>query len=77
MAEIKDKIVTLESLSALHTHNQSSYMAKTDPTGDGTFTMTGDGSFSGSLDATELVIGNATISYDQSEGALKISFITE
>lgn len=74
MAETKDKVITVESLSVLHTHNKNSYMTKTDPIGNGSFTMTGDGSFSGSLDTTELVIGNAAISYNQSEGALKISF---
>lgn len=30
MAEIKDKVVTVESLSALHTHNKETYVAKTD-----------------------------------------------
>lgn len=30
MAEIKDKIVTAESLSALHEYNKNAYMAKTD-----------------------------------------------
>lgn len=30
MAEIKDKVVTVESLSALHEHNKSTYVYKTD-----------------------------------------------
>ena len=30
MAEIKDKVVTVESLSALHEHNKETYIAKTD-----------------------------------------------
>lgn len=29
MAEIKDKVVTVESLSALHEHNKETYMEKT------------------------------------------------
>ena len=32
MAEIKDKIVTVESLSALHEHNKSTYETKTNVT---------------------------------------------
>lgn len=39
MAEVKDKIVTVESLSALHEHNKETYMAKVDPTGTGSFSM--------------------------------------
>jgi hypothetical protein len=31
MTEIKDKIVTVESLSALHEHNKVSYLPKNDP----------------------------------------------
>ena len=30
MADIKDKVVTVESLSALHEHNKDTYVAKTD-----------------------------------------------
>lgn len=30
MAEIKDKVITAESLSALHEYNKTAYMAKTD-----------------------------------------------
>ena len=30
MAAIKDKVVTVESLSALHEHNKNTYVAKTD-----------------------------------------------
>lgn len=77
MAEVKDKIVTVESLAALHTHNQNTYITQSDPTGSGTFTMTGDGDFSGDVSANSLMVGNAIINYDSSEGALKISFVTE
>lgn len=77
MAATKDKLVTVESLAAVHTHNQSTYMAQSNPTGTGTFSMTGDGSFTGSVDANSVVMGNAVLSYDATEGALKISFLTE
>lgn len=39
MAEIKDKVVTVESLSALHTHNKDAYMTKVDPTGRGSLSI--------------------------------------
>lgn len=41
MAEIKDKMVTVESLAASHEHNQNTYMTKVDPIGSGTFTLDG------------------------------------
>ena len=77
MAEVKDKVVTVESLAAVNTHNQETYMTKDDPTGTGTMTMTGDANFSGDITANSLTIGKAALSFDQTEGALKISFITE
>ena len=39
MAEVKDKVVTVESLAALHEHNMDSYMTQTDPTGNGVMTI--------------------------------------
>lgn len=77
MAEVKDKIVTVESLAAVHTHNQDTYMTKSNPTGSGTLTISGDGSFTGDVAVGSLTIGNAVLNYDVTEGALKISFITE
>lgn len=77
MAEIKNKVVTVESLAAVNTHNQDTYMTKDDPTGTGTMTMTGDGSFTGDVTVGSLAIGKAVLNYDATEGALKISFITE
>ena len=74
MAEIKDKIVTVESLAAVNTHNQDTYMTKDDPTGSGTMTMTGNGDFSGIVNAGSLKIGNAVLEYDSSDGVLKIVF---
>ena len=77
MADVKNKIVTVESLAAVHAHNKNTYITQVDPTGSGTLTMTGDGDFSGDVSANSLMVGNAVINYDSSEGALKISFITE
>ncbi len=77
MTEVKNKIVTVESLAAVHTHNQDTYMTKSDPAGSGTLTMSGDGSFTGDVVVGSLTIGNAVLNYDQTEGALKISFIAE
>ena len=74
MAEVKNKVVTVESLNALHTHNKNTYMTKVDPTGSGTFTMTGDGAFTGDVAANSITLGNAILNYDSTEGALKISF---
>ena len=80
MAEVKDKIVTVESLAAvknaIDTDNQETYMTKTDPTGSGTMTMVGDGSFSGDVTTSSLTLGKSVLSYDSTEGALKISFVT-
>ena len=74
MAEVKNKVVTVESLAAVHTHNQNTYMTKSDPTGVGTMTMTGDGNFSGVVNVGSLKIGDATVEYDNTDGVLKIIF---
>ncbi len=74
MAEVKDKIVTVESLAAVNTHNKETYMTKNDPTGSGTMTMTGDGAFTGDVAANSFTIGNTILTYDSTENALKISF---
>lgn len=80
MAEVKNKVVTVESLAAvkdaINTNNQATYMTKTDPTGSGTMTMVGDGSFSGDVTTSSLTLGKSVLSYDSTEGALKISFVT-
>ena len=77
MAAVKDKIVTVESLAAVNTHNQETYMTKSNPSGSGTLTMSGNGNFTGGVTVGSLTIGNAVLNYDATEGALKISFITE
>lgn len=74
MADVKDKVVTVESLAAVHTHNQETYMTQSDPTGVGTMTMTGDGYFTGIVNVGSLQIGGATLEYDSSDGVLKIVF---
>jgi hypothetical protein len=74
MAEVKNKVVTVESLAAVNTHNKDTYMTKSDPTGVGTMSMTGDGNFSGVVDVGSLKIGDATLEYDSSDGVLKIVF---
>ena len=74
MAEVKNKVVTVESLATVNTHNQETYMTKSDPTGVGTMTMTGGGNFSGVVNVGSLQIGNAKLEYDSSDGVLKISF---
>lgn len=58
MAEIKDKLVTVESLSILHEDNKNVYMSKTDPTGSGTMTMDGNADFSGDVNVGSLTIGS-------------------
>ena len=74
MAEVKNKVVTVESLAAVNTHNKETYMTKDDPTGTGTMTMTGGGNFSGIVNVGALKIGNATLEYDSTDGVLKITF---
>lgn len=74
MAEVKNKIVTVESLAAVNTHNQQTYMTKVDPTGSGTLSMSGDGVFTGDVTANSVTLGKAILTYDTTEGALKISF---
>ena len=61
MAETKDKVVTAESLSAVHTYNENTYITKSNPTGSGTFTMSGDGNFSGTVELDSLKIRNNII----------------
>lgn len=49
MAELKDKVVTLESLKALHENNKRKYMPMVNPVGSGKMTIDGDISVSGSI----------------------------
>ena len=77
MAEVKNKVVTVESLATVNTHNKNTYMTKVDPSGSGTLSMSGDGSFTGDVTANSIMLGSTVLSYDSTEKALKISFITE
>ena len=57
MTEVKDKVVTVEALSALHEHNKNAYMSMANPAGSGTLTMDGNGNFSGNLNVSSITIG--------------------
>lgn len=76
MAEIKDKVVTVESLSTLHEHNKSTYMPMADPTGSGTMTMNGDGNFSGNMNVGSLMIGS-NVKLVPNGDSLEIVFLNE
>lgn len=76
MAEIKDKVVTVDSLSVLHEYNTKSYMPMADPTGTGTMTMNGNASFSGSVNIGSLMIGSK-IQLVPTEDGLEILFLEE
>lgn len=58
MAEIKDKVVTVESLSTLHEHNTKTYMSMSNPVGSGSMNMDGNALFSGNVDIGSLTIGS-------------------
>lgn len=76
MAEIKDKVVTVESLATLHEHNKKSYMQMNDPSGTGMMTMEGDASFSGSVNIGSLFIGSK-IKLVPTDDGLEIVFLDE
>lgn len=71
MAELKDKVVTVESLSTLHEHNKNTYMSATNPVGRGEMTINGNASFTGSI-----LIGNNIKLVPTGEG-LSIVFLDE
>ena len=58
MAEVKDKVVTVGALSALHEDSKKTYMPMTDPTGNGTMTMNGNANFSGNINVGSITIGS-------------------
>ena len=58
MADVKDKVVTVESLAALHTNNENTYMTKTNPTGSGAMSINGSGTFSGDLNVSTINMGS-------------------
>lgn len=77
MADLKDKVVTVESLAAVHTHGKNTYMTLNNPSGNGVLSMDGDGVFSGNINISSLTIGDTILNYDVAEGALKISFVSK
>lgn len=59
MAEIKDKVVTVESLAALHEDNKNTYMPMNNPVGSGTMTIDGNATFSGNVNVGSISIGSS------------------
>lgn len=76
MAEIKDKVVTVESLSILHEHNKETYMPMVDPVGSGTMTMNGDGNFSGDLNVSSVTI-NSNVRLIPNADGIEIVFLNQ
>ena len=76
MAEIKDKVVTVESLSALHEHNKSAYMPMVNPTGSGTMTMSGNAEFTDDVTVGSLMIGSK-VKLVPTGDSLEIVFLDE
>lgn len=58
MAEIKDKVVTVESLNALHEHNKDTYAPMINPVFSETMTMNGNANVSGEIKVSSLMIGS-------------------
>lgn len=75
MAEIKDKVVTVESLSILHKHNKETYMPMVDPVGSGTMVIDGDGTFSGNLNVSSITI-NSNVKLVSNDDGLEIVFLS-
>lgn len=70
VSEIKTQLDTkLTSADA-----SSTYMTKSNPTGEGTLTMIGDGVFNGSVEVESLQIGGVTLNYDNSNKFLEFVF---
>lgn len=67
---MKDKIITLESLSALHEHNKDAYMTQVNPAGSGSFSMDGNGLFDGSVEANYFILKSSS---ENSEKRFKIT----
>lgn len=76
MLNIKDKVVTVESLSTLHEHNKNTYMTKVNPTGAGAMIFDGSALFSGNVGVGSLTIGS-NIKLISTEGSLEMVFLSE
>lgn len=76
MAGIKDKVVTVEALSALHEHNKNAYLQNVNPIGSGTMTMDGDANISGDVVVGSLMIGS-NVKLVPTGNSLEIVFLDE
>lgn len=76
MAQIKDKVVTVESLSALHEDSKKTYMTMTNPVGSGSFTMEGDAKFSGNINVGSISIGS-NVKLVPTSDRIEIIFLNE
>lgn len=76
MAEIKDKVVTVESLAVLHEDSKNTYMSKTDPSGNGIMTLDGNADFSGNINVGSISIGS-NIKLVPTEDGIEIVFLGE
>ena len=74
MAEVKDKIVTVESLGILHEHNENTYMTKNNPTGSGVLTMDGTGEFAENVNAPTFTV-NSRVILEATDDALNFIFV--
>ena len=73
MAIVRDKVVTVESLSTLHEYNKNTYTTKSDPVISGTMTFDGDAFFSGNVDTGSLAISDV-VKLVYEDGVFKIAF---
>lgn len=76
MAEIKDKVISVESLSVLHEHNKNTYMPKINPVGSGTMTINGDANISGDVFVGSLMIGS-NVKLVPNDDGLEIVFLDD
>lgn len=76
MAEIKDKVISIESLSALHEHNKSTYMPMVNPVGSGMMTMNGDALFSKNLNANSITI-NSSVKLVPNDDGIEVVFLSQ
>lgn len=74
MAEVKNKVVTVESLAAVNTHNKNTYMTKENPTGSGEMNINGNGTFTGNLNVNTILMGS-NVKLVASDDKLEIVFL--
>lgn len=73
--EVKNKVVTLETLKVLHEYNKEYYMHKTNPSGEGEMSMDGNATFSGDVNVASFSIGS-NIKFVPTDDYLEIVFLT-